>query len=41
MFTWRLVLQADDVDKKFVFKLHHKNIRVYFFEGEDENAVKR
>lgn len=33
--------KADEVDRKNVFKVHHKNIRVYLFQAENEDNVNR
>ncbi|KAL9960565.1 hypothetical protein ACROYT_G034040 [Oculina patagonica] len=32
---------ADDVDRKNVFKVHHKNVKVYLFEAESEESMNR
>lgn len=32
---------ADDVDRKNVFKVHHKNLKVYLFEAESEDSMNR
>lgn len=32
---------ADEVDRKNVFKVHHKNVRVYLFQAQNEDSVDR
>ena len=33
--------KADEVDRKNVFKVHHKNVRVYLFQAESEESMNR
>ena len=33
--------KADEVDRKNVFKVHHKNVRVYLFQAQNEDSVDR
>ena len=34
-------LKADEVERKNVFKVHHKNMRVHFFQAQNEDSVNR
>ena len=39
--NFSFLFKADEVDRKNVFKVHHKNVRVYLFQAESEGSLNR